>query len=242
MASEMSITQNFRQLTLTLPADSVTVDIDIKILKGQYTYSLNNNYTDLSFTPWSEDHETSETFLKIVREMQIEPNSYYLETVMRQSLVNNFATNCNQPKVNTIEQDTPLDNAPIRQSSCPSNWSDYLHVEDDTDNESPGQTEPPTEVDPNQPTTSTSICTSQDLPADSNAILRLPQSVPKALTIDKGKSKGKQNITEAMPIVVVGNATQLWDQMPSPPKARPQYATWALVKPQRQIQDNTEHN
>ena len=50
MASKLSITQNFRLLTLTLPADSVTVDIDVKTLKGQYTYSLNNNYTDLSFT------------------------------------------------------------------------------------------------------------------------------------------------------------------------------------------------
>ena len=67
MASEMSITQNFRQLMLKLPADSVTVDIDIKTLKQQYTYSLNNNYTDLPFTLWSEDHEPSETFLKIVR-------------------------------------------------------------------------------------------------------------------------------------------------------------------------------
>ena len=71
------------------------VDIDVKTLKGQYTYSLNNNYTDLSFTPWGEDHETSESFQIIVREMQIEPNSYYLETLMKQSLVNNFATNCN---------------------------------------------------------------------------------------------------------------------------------------------------
>ena len=191
MASEMSITQNFRQLTLTLPADSVTVDIDVKTLKGQYTYSLNTNYTDLSFTPWSEDHEPSETFLKIVREMQIEPNSYYLETVMRQSLVNNFAINSNKPKVNTIKQDTSPDNEPNRQSPCPSNWSDYLHVENDNDNKSPDQTEPPTEVDPNQPTTSTGICIPQDLRVDSNAILRLPQSVPKALTIEKGKSKSK---------------------------------------------------
>ena len=62
MASEMSITQDFRQLTLMLPADSVMGNIDVKALKGQYTYSLNNNYTDLSFTPWSEDHEPSETF------------------------------------------------------------------------------------------------------------------------------------------------------------------------------------
>ena len=51
MASEMYITQDFRQLTLTLPADTVTVNIDVKTLKGQYTYSLNNNYTDFSFNP-----------------------------------------------------------------------------------------------------------------------------------------------------------------------------------------------
>ena len=95
MASEMSITQDFRPLTLMLPADSVMVNIDVKTLKGQYTYSLNNNYTDLSFTPWSEDHEPSETFMRIVREMQIMPNSYYLETMMNQSLTNNFALNCN---------------------------------------------------------------------------------------------------------------------------------------------------
>ena len=123
------------------------VDIDVKTLKGQYTYSLNNNYTDLSFTQWKEDHEPSESFQKIVREMQIEPNSYYLETIMRKSLVNNFATNCNQPKVNTVE-DTPPEVGPSRQGSCPSNWSDYLHIENDTDDKSPEQTEPSTEVDP----------------------------------------------------------------------------------------------
>ena len=65
MASELSITQDFRQLTRTLLADSVMVDTDVKMLKGQYTYSLNNNYTDLSFTPWSEDHEPSESFQKL---------------------------------------------------------------------------------------------------------------------------------------------------------------------------------
>ena len=64
MASKLSITQDFRQLTLTLPVDSVMVDMDVKTLKGQYIYSLNNNYNDLSFTPWSEDHEPSESFQK----------------------------------------------------------------------------------------------------------------------------------------------------------------------------------
>ena len=94
MANEMSITQDFRKLTLTLPDDTVTVNLNVKMLKGQYTYSLNNNYTDLSINLWSEDLQPSETFMRIVREMQIEPNSYYLETIMNQSLVNNFAANC----------------------------------------------------------------------------------------------------------------------------------------------------
>ena len=47
-------------------------------------------------------------------------------------------------------------------------------------------------------------------------------------------------MTEGMPVVVVGNATQLWEQMPCLPKTTPPYMTWALVKPQRQIQDDTE--
>ena len=73
-----------------------------------------------------------------------------------------------------------------------------------------------------------------------NTILRLPKTIPKALTIEKGN--GKFNNTETMPIVVYGDATHLWEQMPSPPKARPPYATWALMKPQRKIQDDTECN
>ena len=141
-----------------------------------------------------------------------------------------------------MEQDTPSEVGPSRQSPCPSNWSDYLHIENDTNNESPDQTEHPTEVDPDQPTTSRGICVPQAPYADSNAILRPPKSVLKALTIEKGKGKGKHNITDTMPIVVYGDAIQLWEQMPSPPKARPPYATWALIKPQRQIQGVAEHN
>ena len=54
-----------------------------------------------------------------------------------------------------IEQNMPQEDKTNkqRQSPCSSNWSDYLHVADNTDNESMDQTEPLT--DPNQPTTST---------------------------------------------------------------------------------------
>ena len=80
-----------------------------------------------------------------------------------------------------------------------------MHVENDIDDKGAEQTEPPTDVDPDQPTTSRGTCVPQDLCADSNAILRLPKSVPKALTI--GKGKGKCNIKDTMPIVVYGDAT-----------------------------------
>ena len=171
--------------------------------------------------------------------MQIEPNSYYLETLMRQSLVNNFAMTCNRPKVNTVEN-APQEIEPSRQSPCPSNWSDYLHVENDTDNEGAEQTEPLTYVNSDQPTTLQGTSVPQNSSMVSNAIFRLPKSVPKALT--KGTGKGKCNINDAMPIVVYGDTTQLWEQMPLLPKARPPYVTWALVKPQRQTQDDAEHN
>ena len=141
--------------------------------------------------------------------------------------------------MNTVES-TPQEVEPSRQSPCPSNWSDYLHVENDIDDKGAEQTEPLTDVTSDQPTTLKGTRVSQNSSTDSNAILRLPKSVPKALTI--GKSKGKCNINDAMPIIVYGDATQLWEQMPSLPKARPPYMTWALVKPQRQTHDDMEHN
>ena len=55
MANEISITQDFRQLTLNLPADMVTINLEVKMLKGQYMYSQNNNYNEIFFNPWSED-------------------------------------------------------------------------------------------------------------------------------------------------------------------------------------------
>ena len=66
---------------------------------------------------------------------------------MNQSLVNNFALNCNRPKVTTREQNAPHEDKTNRQtqSPCPSNWSDYLHIEDDRDDENSNQAELPTD-------------------------------------------------------------------------------------------------
>ena len=161
MANEMSITQDFRMMALNLPTDKVTINLVVKMLKGQYTLCQNNNYNEISSNPWSEDHHPTESFMKIARETQIEPNRYYLETVMSQSLYNKFAVNSYRPKVTVIKQQIPQeDNDHNRQTQSPhpSNWSDYLHIEDDTDDENTEQTEKPTD----QPTTLTGTRVPQD--------------------------------------------------------------------------------
>ena len=116
--------------------------------------------------------------MKIVRETQIEPNRYYLETVMHQSLYDNFAVNSYRPKVTVVEQQTPQeDNDENRQtqSPCPSNWSDDLHVVDNTNDENTEQAEQPID----QPTTLTGTRVLQDIGADANTIVRLPQMCPR---------------------------------------------------------------
>ena len=55
MANELNITQEFRTMTLTLPADTVTVQIVVKTLKAQYRVCQNNNHRETAFNPWSED-------------------------------------------------------------------------------------------------------------------------------------------------------------------------------------------
>ena len=163
----------------------------------------------MSFNPWSEDHHPTESFMKIVREAQIEPNRYYLETVMHQSLYDNFAANSYRPKVTVIKQQTPQegnDENRQTQSPCPSNWSDYLHIEDDTsDDKNTEQTEQPND----QPTTLTGTRVPQDIPADANTTVRLPQTVPKALKRQKQNGKAKQ-------------------------KTRPPYMTWTGKNSQKQ--------
>ena len=51
MANELNITQEFRMMTLNLPADTVTVQIVVKTLKGQYGYCQNNNHRENNFQP-----------------------------------------------------------------------------------------------------------------------------------------------------------------------------------------------
>ena len=85
MANELSITQHFRTLTLNLPANTVTAQVVVKTLKGQHGVCQNNNHCETTFNPWSEDLQPSESFMKVVRETQIKPDKYYLETVMHQN-------------------------------------------------------------------------------------------------------------------------------------------------------------
>ena len=86
MANELNITQEFRTVTPNLPADTVTVQIVVKTLKGQYGVCQNNNHRETTFTPWSEDLQPTESFMRVVRETQIRPDRYYLENFMCQDI------------------------------------------------------------------------------------------------------------------------------------------------------------
>ena len=99
MANELNITQNFRKMTLDLPTDTVTVQIVVKTLKGQYGVCQKNNHRETTFNPWSEDLKPTESFMRVVKEMQIKPDSYYLETCMSQTLSKNYGHNDHAPKV-----------------------------------------------------------------------------------------------------------------------------------------------
>ena len=131
MANELNITQDFRTMTLNLPTNMVTIQVVVKTLKGQYGFCQNNNHRETSFNPWSEDLQPTESFMKIVREMQIKPDKYYLETVMHQTLGENYAFNNYMPNVLVYGQLPPEDNNDENrqiQSPCPSNWSDDLYA------------------------------------------------------------------------------------------------------------------
>ena len=99
MANELNITQDFRTMTLNLPANTVTIQVVVKTLKGQYRYCQNNNHHKTMFNPWSEDLQPTESFTKVVRETQIKPDRYYLETIMHQTLGNNYGFNNYMPNV-----------------------------------------------------------------------------------------------------------------------------------------------
>ena len=208
MANELNITQDFRTMTLNLPADTVTVQLVVKTMKGQYGFCQNNNHCETSFNPWSEDLQPTESFMKVVREMQIKPDKFYLENAMHQTLCENYGFNNYMPKVLVYGQLPPQDNNDENrqtQSPCPSNWSDDLYVVDDNNDENMEQTDQPTD----QPTTLTGTRVPQDILADTSTTLRLPQTMPQVLKIQKQNGKTKQ-------------------------KTRPPYATWTWKKSQKQ--------
>ena len=138
MANELNITKDFRKMTSDLPADMVTFQVVVKTLKGQYGYCQNNTHRETTFNPWSEDLQPTESFMRVVREMQIKPDNYYLETCMHQPLGENYGFSNYMPNVwiygQLPHQDNNDENLQI-QSPCPSNWSDNLLVVDNNKDE-----------------------------------------------------------------------------------------------------------
>ena len=208
MANELNITQEFRTITLNLPADTVTVQIVVKTLKGQYGYCQSNNHRETTFNPWSEDLQPTESFMRLVREMQIRPDRYYLEMAMHQTLGENYGYSSYMPNVWIYGQLPPRDNNDENleiQSPCPSNWSDDLQVIDGNKDESKEQTEQPT----NQIITLTGTRVPQDVLMDTSASLRLSQTMCQVLKTQKQNAKAKQ-------------------------KTRLPYANWTWKKTQKQ--------
>ena len=195
-------------MTLNLPADMVTLQVVVKALKGQYGYCQNNNHRETTFNPWSEDLQPTESFMKVVREMQIKPDRYYLEMVMNQTLGKNYGFSNYMPNVWVYGQLPPQDNNDENRSNpspCPSNWSDELYVVDNNNDENKRKTDQPTE----NPTTLTGTRLPQDVLMDTSTTLRLPQTIPPVLRIQKQNGKTKQKI-------------------------RLPYATWTWKKSQKQ--------
>ena len=95
------------------------------------------------------------------------------------------------------------------QSPCPTNWSDDLYVADDNNDKSKGQTDQPTD----QPMTFTGTRVPQDVLADASTTLRLPQTMPQTLKIQKKNGKTKQ-------------------------KTRPHYVTWTWKNHRNKMTQN----
>ena len=192
MANELNITQEFRTMTLNLPANTVTIQIVVKTLMGQYGVCKNNNHRETTFNPWSEDLQPMESFMRVVRETRIRPDRYYLETCRHQTLGENYAFGDHMPNICIYGQIPPRDNndEDLRiQSPCPSNWSDDLLEIDNNKAESKEQTEQPT----NRAMTLAGRRVPQDMLAHAGTTLRLPQTVPQALKIQEQNNKTKQN-------------------------------------------------
>ena len=198
-------------MTLNLPANTVTVQIVVKTLKGQYGVCQNNNHREMTLNPWSEDLQPMESFMRVVRETQIRPDRYYLETCMHQTLGKNYGHSDHVPKVWVYgpPQDNNEENLRI-QSPCPSNWSDELLEIDHNKDKGKEQTEQPA----NHVMTLTGTRVPQDMLAHASTTLRPPQTMPQALKIQEKNNKTKQNSKPKQ-------------------KTRPPYRTWTWKRPQK---------
>ena len=120
--------------------------------------------------------------------MQLKPDRYYLEMVMHQTLGENYVFNNYMPNVLVYGQLPPQDNNNENRSNpspCPSNWSDDLY---DNNDKNKGQTDQSTD----QPMTLTGTRVLQDVLADTSTTLRLPQTMPQVLKIQKQTGTTKQ--------------------------------------------------
>ena len=190
-------------MTLDLPTDTVTIQVVVKTLIGQYGVCQNNNHRETTFNPWSEDLQPTESFMRIVREMQIKPDRYYLETCMCQTLSENYGHNDHAPKirVHTPPQDDNEEDL-CTHSPCSSNWSDDLVEIDQYKDEDRKRKEQPDYHVMNL----TGTRVPQDMLAHSSTTLRQTQTEPQVFRIQTQKTQKQHNHPKQ--------------------KTRPPYKTW----------------
>ena len=173
-------------------------------------FAKNNNHRETTFNPWSVDLQPTESFMRIIRETQIKPDRYYLETCMHQTLSENYGHYDHAPKIriHTPPQDHNEKESRIH-SPCPSNWSDdLLEIIPNKDED-----RNPTEHPDNYIMTLTGTRIPQDVLAHMGTTLRQSHTMPQALQIQE------QNNTNHN-----GKPRQ---------KTRPPYKTWNWKRSQK---------
>ena len=118
MASKMMVIQHGCKglLRFIVPDDTVTVDMEIMTLKGIHIFKQDQNSSEKTFIPWSEDNKPPSSFLKRVKETQKNISKEFLESVLDQELRPYFKPKhpCTCPKVSRMRDNQFIQNAKLK--------------------------------------------------------------------------------------------------------------------------------
>ena len=103
MANEMTVVHHQCEgfLKFVIPEDTVTVDMEVMILKGILIFWQDKHSNEKMFIPWSDRNKPPSSFLKRLRDTHGTPSKEFLETLVDSNLDKNVRskTPCKCPKV-----------------------------------------------------------------------------------------------------------------------------------------------